>query len=65
MDGPEIIAIAVIALVIGGAIWYIVKAKKSGQKCIGCPHGGKCGSAKDGCSGCNCGCGGDCAETEE
>lgn len=74
MEGPEIIAISVIALILSGAIFYIVKAKKSGRKCIGCPHGGKCGSAKDGgnscsscksCSGYNCGCGGDCAETEE
>lgn len=28
---------------------YIVKAKKSGQKCIGCPHAKTCGG---GCQGC-------------
>ena len=67
MDGSEIIAILAIFLCIGGAILYIVKAKKSGQKCIGCPHGGKCGSQTQSCNGCHCGCG-SCdsnAETEE
>lgn len=63
MDGNEIIAILAICLCIGGAILYIIKAKKRGQKCIGCPHGGKCGSETHGgegchgCHGCNCGVG--------
>jgi hypothetical protein len=57
MDGSEIIAILAIFLCIGGAIFYIVKAKKSGQKCIGCPHGGKCASKEQGCNGCSCSCG--------
>ena len=56
MDLPEIIAIALICFCIGGAVFYIVRAKKRGQKCIGCPHGGKCGSENQGCSGCGCGC---------
>ena len=38
---------AVILLIIGCAIWYVVKAKKSGKKCIGCPEGGHC----ENCSG--------------
>lgn len=42
-----IIAIILIAI-IGGAIYYIYKAKKSGQKCIGCPHSKECSSK------CNC-----------
>lgn len=40
----EIIAVCAIVLIIGAATAYIVKAKKSGKKCIGCP---------DGCCGCN------------
>lgn len=43
----DFIAIAVIVLVVGGAVLYIVRAKKRGEKCIGCPYakqcGGKCG----------------------
>lgn len=47
----EIIAIIAIALIIGGAVFYIVRAKKRGNKCIGCPYGsscnGKCSENKD------------------
>ena len=51
MENPEVVALIVIALIIGGATAYIVKAKKSGKKCIGCPHGDKC---KGSCNSCNC-----------
>ena len=39
MEPGDIIAIIIIALAIGGALFYIIKAKKSGKKCIGCPDG--------------------------
>lgn len=39
----DYIAIAAIALVIGAAVFYIVRAKRSGQKCIGCPYARECG----------------------
>ena len=42
MGAGEIIAIVIIGLIIGGAIFYIIKAKKSGRKCIGCPEGCSC-----------------------
>lgn len=45
----------IVILIVGGAIAYIVKAKKNGTKCIGCPAGGSCCS-KNGESGCNCNC---------
>ena len=51
----EIIAIAIIAVIVGGAIFYVIKAKKSGKKCIGCP---------DGCS-CSGSCGGSCSTKQE
>ena len=47
------ILIAVIGLIVGGAVGYIVKAKKRGQRCIGCPYSSSCPSGKDGC-GCGC-----------
>ena len=31
-----------VGLILGGAILYIVKAKKKGVQCIGCPMAGKC-----------------------
>ena len=53
----ENIIIAVILLaIVGLAAGYVIKAKKSGRKCIGCPDSGCCGK-KDGmsaCSGCCC-----------
>lgn len=43
----DIIALVVLAAIIGGAVSYMVKAKKSGVKCIGCSAGGSCsGSGK-------------------
>lgn len=56
--------IAVIVLVIiGAAVCYIVKAKKSGAKCIGCPSGGSC--QKNGTeAGCCCGCQSDTVKKE-
>ena len=47
----EFIAIALILLIVGGASAYIIKAKKSGKKCIGCPYADACPS-KGGT--CNC-----------
>ena len=46
MDNFIIIAIIVTILVL--AIGYIVRQKKSGAKCIGCPDSKTCG----GCCGC-------------
>ena len=45
---PSIIAGAVIFLVVGGALVYVIKAKKSGKKCIGCPYCDSC--KKNGCA---------------
>ena len=58
----DIIVIAILVVIVGGAIAYIIKAKKSGKKCIGCPDSGTCGSAKkNGSCGGSCGsCGGGC-----
>ena len=50
--GPvDYVIIAVIAAVIGGASYYIYKAKKSGKKCIGCPDSGSCSGH---CGSCSC-----------
>ena len=51
MDIGEIIAIVLIALIIGGATAYIIKAKRSGRKCIGCPDACSC-KAKN-CGSCD------------
>ena len=50
----NIILIAVLLAIIGLAAWYVIKAKRSGKKCIGCPDS-DCASTCGGCSG-NCTC---------
>ena len=45
----DIIIIGILLIVVGGAVFYIVKAKKNGAKCVGCPASGACGK-----KGCNC-----------
>ena len=40
----NIIAVLVLAVLIGGAAAYLVRAKRSGVKCVGCPAGGNCSS---------------------
>ncbi len=42
------IAVAVVALIVFLAVFYIVREKKKGKKCIGCPYGDSCGK-KCGC----------------
>ena len=46
----DLIIIAVVLIILGAAITYIVKEKKRGVKCIGCPNGSVCAN-KGKCSG--------------
>ena len=52
----NLIISALVAVILGLAIGYVVKAKKNGKKCIGCPS--------TGCS-CNGSCGGCCDHKPE
>jgi len=45
----DIIAIAVLLLIVAAAGGYVYKAKKSGQKCVGCPHAKECAARRNGC----------------
>lgn len=42
MTGVEIVATVLLCLAVGGAVFYIVRSKRSGKKCIGCPYADKC-----------------------
>ena len=48
MKPIDYVILAVLAVIVGLVIFYIVRSKKSGAKCIGCPHSKTCSS-------CNCG----------
>ncbi len=39
-----ILVIACIILAVSGAIAYIIKTRKSGKSCVGCPCQGECSS---------------------
>ena len=47
-----IVLIVLAAIVLAAA--YVIRAKKSGQACIGCPHAKAC--AEKHRSSCGCGC---------
>ena len=44
----NLIIVAVLLLLVGGAGFYIYRSKKQGQACVGCPHAKTCGGK---CSG--------------
>ena len=46
----DIIVAVVLIGIIGSAIVYIIRARKRGAKCIGCPYAKTCGRKMD----CNC-----------
>ena len=48
------IIIIILAAIVGGIIWYLIRAKRRGEKCIGCPYARECGGN----------CNGRCGHTE-
>lgn len=46
----DIIVSVALVVIIGAAVAYIIRAKKRGIKCVGCPYAKQCGGN---CSG-NC-----------
>ena len=52
----DIIVGGVLAVLVGAAIAYIIREKKKGVACIGCPAAGTCGAKNHpgsaGCSSC-------------
>ncbi len=53
----DFIIIAVVALAVFLAMRYIIREKKKGVKCIGCPAAGTCANRQMDASGCHCGSG--------
>jgi len=53
----DLIFLVILAVVLGLAIRYVIKSRKSGHKCIGCPNGGCCPSARHSGEDCTCGSG--------
>ena len=47
------IILALLAFIIIAAVVYVVRAKKKGVKCVGCPHANTCGKNTENGS-CSC-----------
>ena len=46
------IVIGILLVIVGGVILYLIRAKKRGESCIGCPYAKQCGGKCSGhCSG--------------
>ncbi len=50
----NMVIIGVLLVLVGLAVSYIVKAKKSGVKCIGCPHAKNCSANSMKHTSCGC-----------
>ena len=49
MNPIDYVLIAVLALIFGAVIVFILRAKKKGAKCVGCPDSAGCSGQ---CAGC-------------
>lgn len=38
----NVIVVLIIVAIVAGIIWYLICAKKRGEKCIGCPYAKQC-----------------------
>lgn len=59
----NVILVVVLLLILVPAVLYLIKAKRRGQHCIGCPNGGSCHGQC--CAGCQGDCGGGCKESRK
>ena len=53
----DLIAALILVAILAAASAYIIKAKRAGVKCIGCPVEGCSSKGKASAGGCGCGCG--------
>ena len=49
----DVIIVGILVIIVGAAIAYIIKAKRKGVKCIGCPAAGNCPGKNSRCSECS------------
>lgn len=55
----DFIIVGILIIIVGAAVIYIVRERKHGTKCIGCPAGGQCSGKCSGsytCGGAPCSC---------
>ena len=48
----NVIVVFILVGITAGILWYLVRAKKKGETCVGCPYAKQCGSKCNGsCAG--------------
>lgn len=52
MKTIDVILVLIIVAILAAAVAYIIRAKKKGVKCIGCPAAESCAAKKNKCTGC-------------
>ena len=50
----DIVVVIILLVVIGAAVAYIIREKKKGVQCIGCPSAASCAKKCRNASGCSC-----------
>ena len=51
MNSADYLVLALIAVILGLVVFYIIRSKKKGSKCIGCPDGASCNGNCANCPG--------------
>ena len=46
----DAIIIFIVVAILAAAIVYVIKQKKQGKRCVGCPYAGECGKKDCGCT---------------
>ena len=47
----HVIVVLILLVIAASIIWYLIRAKKRGEKCIGCPYAKQCtGRCGGGCT---------------
>lgn len=49
MNFVDIVILLLLAAILGGAVWYVIRTKKKGRNCIGCPDSKSCSANCPGC----------------
>ena len=45
----NVIVVLILVAIAAGIIWYLIRSKRKGEKCVGCPYAKQCGSKQGGC----------------
>lgn len=47
----NVIVVLIIIFIVASIIWYLIRQKRKGVKCVGCPYAEQCSKDKIKCDG--------------